>query len=473
MKFLSVNIFIGIAWSLYLLPGASQAGKNYNICHEKFWEKATVEDVADIRNPNHGCHKKKIVHLALEYASVEVVNALLQKGVDVSTLESTHLFRAVSDGNGKMVQALLEHGVDANARNGNGDTILMLASSSGNAGMVELLFGYGVDVNARNNDGDTALILVSQRGNGDMLKILIGHGADVNAKNDSGESALVLSERNNNAYAVKTLLDNDAEKAPEFENMAMQGESWSDTNKQEVYQVSSSWTGNKHKTIISNKDDGMGEPVQGTMVAKKWCTVDNYRYYIYDSEETDKLIKTTGKGCYLVDANLIGADLRGADLRAADLTGAILDQANLSRVNLEGAIFKKTDIMRANFGGATLKRVQFIEVDGRYTNFASANLEGAIFRSSSLQNANFMDAQMGNADFFESKLGGAAMRGADIKGSKFEKASMNLWFGRGLELTEFEGAICDETTSFPVGFLAEEGWKCQQVSNGISLMRKQ
>ena len=212
---LLLKFLVGMVWGLSLFSEALQAEKTYNICHEKFWQKAVVGDVVEIDNPNHTCHEKKVVQLALEFASAEVVDALLKKSVDVDGLGSEPLFRAVESGDRNMAAVLLENGVDVNSLNGHSATPLMLASRNGDGEMVELLLGYHADVNAQDSKGNTALILASQAGNGDMLKTLINHGADVNAKNDSGESALMWADRNKNTYGLKILMENGAEEVEE------------------------------------------------------------------------------------------------------------------------------------------------------------------------------------------------------------------------------------------------------------------
>ena len=74
---------------------------------------------------------------------------------------------------------LLEHGADANARDPEGRTTLMLAAASDAipVEVVKLLIARGVDVNATTPSGDTALSLAKLRGNTPVVDLLVKAGA--------------------------------------------------------------------------------------------------------------------------------------------------------------------------------------------------------------------------------------------------------------------------------------------------------
>lgn len=77
------------------------------------------------------------------------------------TPKERSLLRAVSTGNLEKVKSLLAAGVDVNARDKDGNTVLMWAASDGYAGIVKLFLDQGADVNVRDKDGRTALMYVS------------------------------------------------------------------------------------------------------------------------------------------------------------------------------------------------------------------------------------------------------------------------------------------------------------------------
>jgi ankyrin repeat protein len=90
-----------------------------------------------------------------------------------------------------VIEHLIDHGADVNAKGGNGYTALILASFYGHIDIVRLLIDAGADVNASSNTGSTALMLASDCGYLDIVRLLIDAGADVNTSNKYGWTALM------------------------------------------------------------------------------------------------------------------------------------------------------------------------------------------------------------------------------------------------------------------------------------------
>jgi ankyrin repeat protein len=107
----------------------------------------------------------------------------------------------------RIVQLLVQHGADPNARSSSGTTPLMEAGSSG--GIVRALVKYGADVNTKANDGETALHMAmmmysfSATGletiGGDAaaplkgIEALVECGAAINALDSKGRTPLDLA----------------------------------------------------------------------------------------------------------------------------------------------------------------------------------------------------------------------------------------------------------------------------------------
>jgi outer membrane protein OmpA-like peptidoglycan-associated protein len=117
------------------------------------------------------------------------------------------LCNAAADGDLAKVTALLAKGADVNARDGHGNTPLMLtAGMNGSRQIVEALLAKGADVKAVNEVKQTALYLAARRGFIDIIEMLAAKGADLNAKDTDGKTPLMAAISQEKIESVKTLL---------------------------------------------------------------------------------------------------------------------------------------------------------------------------------------------------------------------------------------------------------------------------
>jgi uncharacterized protein len=110
-----------------------------------------------------------------------------------------------------LVEALLEHGADVNARarNGTNNMALHAAATARNLAAVRALVEHGADVNARQEGGWTALHSAALSGDVEMARLLISHGADVQARASNNQNALDLALTKGH-QAMVNLLDESA-----------------------------------------------------------------------------------------------------------------------------------------------------------------------------------------------------------------------------------------------------------------------
>jgi ankyrin repeat protein len=95
------------------------------------------------------------------------------------------------DGDLNGVRALLDQGVDVNAKNSIlGDTALIKAAEYDHADVLRLLLARGADINAQGFYG-TALTASAQLGHAEIVRILIDKGANVNKGDNKGKTALM------------------------------------------------------------------------------------------------------------------------------------------------------------------------------------------------------------------------------------------------------------------------------------------
>lgn len=137
------------------------------------------------------------------------VRLLLDAGADVHKMDwkdgQSSLLYSLKDR--KILNMLIEAGLDINSKDSSGNTVLMQTlelrpyTTSGVESAL-MLIEAGVDVNAANNHGVTALMKLVCSGlmNKEVIPVIIAAGADVNAKNNEGMTALhyaAVSNHNN------------------------------------------------------------------------------------------------------------------------------------------------------------------------------------------------------------------------------------------------------------------------------------
>ena len=104
------------------------------------------------------------------------------------------LLKAAEDGDVAKVQSALARGANVNARDGGGNTPLMIAVvSKGSTAIVKALLAKGADINARNEVSQTALYLAARGGYVEIVDILAAKGADLNSKDVQGKTPLMVA----------------------------------------------------------------------------------------------------------------------------------------------------------------------------------------------------------------------------------------------------------------------------------------
>lgn len=96
---------------------------------------------------------------------------------DVSTGE-TALHITVRRGDTLYTRFMIEKGADVNARDGKGDTPLILAVVGGYDNLIPILTDAHANPNLGNAQGETPLILAVHRRDADMIRLLLKAGAD-------------------------------------------------------------------------------------------------------------------------------------------------------------------------------------------------------------------------------------------------------------------------------------------------------
>ena len=126
---------------------------------------------------------------------------------DVSTGEGA-LDIVIKRGDQPYLVYLLQHGADANLRDGRGDTPLLVAVTYGQVGFIKLLIAAGAKPNLGNGGGETPLIRAVQRRDLAMVRELIAGGANPDQSDRvAGLSARDYAKRDTRTPALAKLLD--------------------------------------------------------------------------------------------------------------------------------------------------------------------------------------------------------------------------------------------------------------------------
>jgi ankyrin repeat protein/beta-lactamase regulating signal transducer with metallopeptidase domain len=135
--------------------------------------------------------------------SKESVELLLSHGAAASIGKPLH--GAAKRGHVQVLEALIAHGADLDAKDKEGRTPLMRACENSQKGVSELLIAKGADLNVQSNAGHTALHIACATGQKDVVELLIAKGAEVNVKEKAGRSPLVYA-RDNDYPEIANLL---------------------------------------------------------------------------------------------------------------------------------------------------------------------------------------------------------------------------------------------------------------------------
>ncbi len=156
----------------------------------------------------------KNIHWAAINGTPELMQLLLDHGADIEAKdgqEFTPLLRVAKIGRPSIAQLLLEKGASTSAKQQNGLTALNEAASSGNFEIVQYLIEYRADIEARDDKGFTPLIRAAKNGHILMTKLLLDKGANTEAKQQDGSTALNQAASEGRSEVVQCLLKHCAE----------------------------------------------------------------------------------------------------------------------------------------------------------------------------------------------------------------------------------------------------------------------
>lgn len=106
---------------------------------------------------------------------------------------SDELMHALWAGDSHAIEKAFKSGVDVNARDPEGRTLLMEATLEKRADLVKVLLGHGADVAAADHDGETALHFAARAHQPEIVQLLLDAGAAVDARDHHAQTPLFLA----------------------------------------------------------------------------------------------------------------------------------------------------------------------------------------------------------------------------------------------------------------------------------------
>ena len=143
--------------------------------------------------------------------ATEIARVLIDRRARVmvrfARVNHTPLHVAAAHGFVPMIQLLLEHEADPEAKDTNGFTPLLKAAEQGRTFALRALLLAGAKVNTTNALRRSALWLAASRGHAESVAYLLSHGADPALAATDGQTALHIAAFNARPGAVRLLLE--------------------------------------------------------------------------------------------------------------------------------------------------------------------------------------------------------------------------------------------------------------------------
>ncbi len=119
--------------------------------------------------------------------------------------QKSTIIESVKNNRLKEVESLLKQGVDVDAQNEHGQSLLLTATHEGNFAMAKLLVFYGADVNRQDEQLDSPFLYAGALGQTEFIKLFLANGARFDVFNRYNGTALIPACERGHVETVKVL----------------------------------------------------------------------------------------------------------------------------------------------------------------------------------------------------------------------------------------------------------------------------
>jgi len=193
-----------------------KAGILQKITGNENLEGTSIELQAPLLIKSYTNTANKIFVKAAQKNNLALVQVFINAGIAIDTAcnqaRNNALMEAASHGNEQVVQLLLDHHANVNAKNQYGCSPLYFAICNGQTNIIERLLSHEkIDLEIQNVSGTTPLIIAAKFGYYVIAEFLINLGANVDAEEFTGHTALMYASQNGHLETVNLLLTHKAD----------------------------------------------------------------------------------------------------------------------------------------------------------------------------------------------------------------------------------------------------------------------
>lgn len=145
---------------------------------------------------------------SLKFNRAEALKELERRKIEIS---EESLLKRIDKGNLHAVELLLAAGVNPNAKNEEGNSILYYAIDNNETEIAHALIIYGADINEKDKYEETVLMQAAFKGNVEIVKELINRDAEVNGRSITGRTPLMNAAWSDSPETINALIDAGAE----------------------------------------------------------------------------------------------------------------------------------------------------------------------------------------------------------------------------------------------------------------------